>query len=350
MFGAGTQIHAFDDRFFAMALITNGSDNQVPNYNQDNLPGANVGFWYDFGGTWDEKEGKWKLFGNSLSDIDWSEHPVLRVGGTANIVPMNRRSQYTSAELDFYKAATGAPGGSNIDSILGGGGLGTGGNYASVASGNSPFAVDAFDAYTFDFYYAAKYQGFSFYNEWWVRDINHFRGEKNIAGGNSYPILYTTNTPTGATAAALFNKGSLIDLGTTLQSGYFVIPHKLELAVRYSAIFGDSGDINGNGTYKTVSATSLGLKTAAAVGGVQPANTLPVGTNVRVVSGAFSHNHLSQEIAVGTNWFFYGERVKWQTDVGLYTGGNPASNGQSPAGYLPGVDGFMVRTQVQFSF
>jgi hypothetical protein len=42
--------------------------------------------------------------------------------------------------------------------------------------------------------------------------------------------------------------------------------------------------------------------------------------------------------------------VKWQTDIGFYHGGNPAANGQSPAGFIPGVDGYMVRSQIQFAF
>jgi hypothetical protein len=350
LFGAGFQVHAFEDRFFAMALITNGSDNQVPNYNMGNIPGANLGWWYDFGGTQDPETGRWKLYGNSISDIDWSENPVLRVGSAADIVPGQRRSQYTSAQLDFFKAATAAPGGTNVDQVLGGGTIGTGGNFTGVASGQSPFAVDAFDVYTYDFYFAAKYQGFSLYNEWWVRDYDNFRGERNTVLGGNYPILYTANSPSGATSTALFDRNSMIDFGTAIQTGYFLIPHKLEIAARYDLISGVSGDINGNGTYTSVSATSLGIKEAAAVGGVQPANTVPLGTTVRVVNGAFTHYHVSQEIAVGVNVFFFGEKVKWQTDVGLYTGGNPAVNGQSPAGYLPGVDGYMVRTQVQFSF
>jgi hypothetical protein len=350
LLGVGTQVHAFQDRFFGMALITNGSDNQVPAYNLDNLPGANIGWWFDFGGTQDEKTGRWKLYGDSISDIDWSEKPVVRVGNAFNIVPMGRRSQYTSAELDFYKAASAAPGGSTVESVLNGGGLGTGGNFSNVAMGNSPFAVDAFDAYTYDFYYAGKYRGFSFYNEWWIRDLDNFRGERNTVRGGNYPILYTTNSPSGMTAAALFTRHSLLDFGTAVQTGYFLIPHKLEIAARYSMISGVSGDINGNGTFTTVSATSLGIKEAAPVGGMQPSNTVPLGTTIRVVNGAFRHYHVAQEIAVGTNVFFYGEKVKWQTDVGLYTGGNPASNGQSPAGYIPGVNGYMVRTQVQLAF
>jgi hypothetical protein len=350
LYGAGVQVKALDDRFYAQVLITNGSDNQVPDYNLDNIPGANLGWWYDFGGTRDECTRRWKLYGDSISDLDWSENPVLRVGSAANITPMGRRSQYTSAELDFFKAATAAPGGSNIDTVLGGGGLATGGNFTNVASGNSPFAVDAFDVYTYDFYYAGKWHGFSFYNEWWIRDYDNFRGEKNPSLSGNNPILYTMNTPNGKTATALFDRGGMVDFGTAFQTGYFLIPHKLEMAFRYSLISGVSGDINGDGTFTTVPATSLGIKESGLVGGSQPANTVPLGTNIRVVNGAFTHYHDSQEFTLGLNVFFYGQQVKWQTDVGFYTGGNPAVNGQSPAGYIPGVDGYLIRTQIQLYF
>jgi hypothetical protein len=350
MYGAGIQVHAMEDRFYAMALITNGSDNQVPDYNLDYIPGANLGFWYDFGGTWDPEKNRWKLYGNYISDLDWSENPVVRVGSAANLTPMARRSQYTSAELDFYRAATAAPGGSNLDTVLGGGGLGTGGNFTNVASGQSPFAVDAFDAYTFDFFAAGKWHGFSLYNEWWVRDFDNFRGEKTPSQAFNNPILYTMNTPNGKTATALFNRGGMVDYGMALQSGYFLIPHRLEVAARYDFINGVSGDINGDGTFSTVTAASLGIKEAAPVAGVQPPNTVPKGTMIRIVNGAFTHDHYSQEIAAGLNVYFYGQQVKWQTDVGFYTGGNPAANGQSPAGYIPGVNGYEIRTQVQLFF
>ena len=41
---------------------------------------------------------------------------------------------------------------------------------------------------------------------------------------------------------------------------------------------------------------------------------------------------------------------KWQTDFGYYTGGNPSAGGQSPTGWIPGVDGYLLRTQFTFMF
>jgi hypothetical protein len=349
LFGAGTQIKAFDDRFYLQALVTNGADNQISNLIMDNLPGINIGAWWDFGGTWNEQRKRWDLFGDCLSDIDYSCHPVLRVGGAVNLVPMGRRSVYTTAELDFFRAATAAPGGTNVDGILNGGGLATGGNFSGVASGNSPFAVDAFDAYTYDVYWAGKYRGLSIYNEWWFRNLNNFRGERSPGPGNN-PILYTMNTPSGATATALFNRTGLFDYGTTVHAGYFLIPKKLEIAGRFSWISGQSGDINGNGTFSTVTAASLGIKEAAPVNGVQPANTVPVGTTIRVVNDAFRGYHDTTEAAFAVNYYFKRQLVKWQTDISFYHGGNPAANGQSPAGFIPGVDGWLLRSQIQFAF
>jgi hypothetical protein len=349
---AGVQVKAMEDRFFLQALVTNGADNQLPNAIMDNLPGFNVGFWYDFGGNWNEQRKRWDLYGDSISDIDYSCNPVFRVGAAANIVPMGRRSLYSQAELDFFKATPGAPFGTNVDGILNGGGLGTGGNFSGVASGVSPFGVDAFDAYTYDLYIAGKWRGFSIYNEWWLRNLDNFRGEKSAAlPGTNSPILYTANSPSGATATALFpaNRG-LIDFGTALQAGYFLIPKKLEIAGRFAWISGESGNINGDGTFSTVRAASVGIKEANAVNGVQPNNTVPIGTTIRVVNGAFRNFNDAEEYGVGVNYYFKRQLVKWQTDFSYYHGGNPASNGQSAAGFIPGVDGWMIRSQFQFAF
>jgi len=45
-----------------------------------------------------------------------------------------------------------------------------------------------------------------------------------------------------------------------------------------------------------------------------------------------------------------GHNMKFQTDLGFYNGGNPAAGGQSPAGFIPGVDGWLVRSQVQLAW
>src|SRR5262249_49249322 len=143
--------------------------------------------------------------------------------------------------------------GGQLDGILNGAGVATG--TGGAAAGISPFAVDAFDSYTFEAFLAGKYKGFSFLNEWWVRDVDNFRGDR-IAGTNlNRSILYNSTGPGGTAVPSLFPAHtSLIDYGMTVQAGYFLIPKKLEVAARYSWISGQSGDINGNGTFTTLSA------------------------------------------------------------------------------------------------
>jgi hypothetical protein len=94
---------------------------------------------------------------------------------------------------------------------------------------------------------------------------------------------------------------------------------------------GDSGDINGTGKFRTVQL---------------PGFSGPV----RVIDGAFRNFHEAREIAIGMNYFFYGQLVKWSSDFSVYRGGNPAAGGASPAGFMPGVDGWLVRTQLQLAF
>ena len=234
LMGAGTQIKAMDDRLYVQALVTNGNESQFPNAQMDDLPGFNVGGWYDFGGTWNDARKRWDLYGDSISDIDYSCNPVLRIGGAANIVPMDRKSEYDTDELSRIRTSTAAPGGTTLIGLLNGGGLG-----AIGTTGASAYSLDAVDSYTFEGYWAAKWRGFSLYNGYWIRDLDNFRGVREATGPGTaaYPgnginnaILYTVNTSPTATTAALFpaNHG-LVDFGTQLQGGYFVIPKKLEL-------------------------------------------------------------------------------------------------------------------------
>ena len=65
LMAAGTQIKAMDDRLYVQALVTNGNESQFPNAQMDDLPGFNVGGWYDFGGTWNDARKRCDLFGDS---------------------------------------------------------------------------------------------------------------------------------------------------------------------------------------------------------------------------------------------------------------------------------------------
>jgi hypothetical protein len=311
---AGTQIKAFNDRLYIMGVITNGAESQFPNVQMDNYPGFNLGFWFDFGGSWNPQRKAWDLYGDSLSDIDYSCKPVVRVGGSSYIVPLNRRSLYGDDEQSFYFVTPGAPGGTRLINVLNG----------DTVSPAGAHAVDMFDVYNYEAFVAAKYKGFSILNDWFFREYNNFRTTPNGLGN----IIYQDST--GANALFPANHG-LFDYGMQLQAGYFIVPKKLEVAARWCMIRGDSNDVNGNGTFSTVKI---------------PGSTTPV----RVINGAFHNFHESDEYAVGVNYYFKRQLLKWQTDFSWYEGGNPAGGGNSPAGFINGSDGWLLRTQIQFAF
>jgi hypothetical protein len=317
---AGFQIKHLEDRLFFQALITNGSSGTFnPNPLMDDYPGFISGVWYDFGGSWNAERKAWDLFGDSISDIDDSPALVVRVGGCVNLVPMDRRSLYGDAEQARYSVTPGGPGGTRLINLLNG----------DLATPAGSHAVDEFDAYTYTVFAAAHYKGFSLHNEWWLRNLTGFR---TSADGLGNIVYQDTLGPGGASRNALFpaNHG-LVDAGMELSSGYFLIPKKLEICARWSWVSGQSGDINGDGTFHTVKIPGLA-------------------TPVDVVDGAFHHFRGANEYTVGINYYWKRQLLKWQTDVGLYEGGNPAAGGQSLAGYIAGADGYLVRTQVQLAF
>jgi hypothetical protein len=327
LMAAGATYKGMEDRLFAMAVVTNGAENLNSSNTLDNLPGFIAGVWYDIGGSWDYDLHRWNLFGDSISDIDYSCCPVARVGGSIDVVTLGRRSIYGDGESQRYFVTNPQPNGTRLINLLNGDG-------AAANAPNSPngsHGVDAWDVYTYNAFMAAKYRGFSILNEWWFRSMNNFQTTR--AGGNN--IIYSVagiNSAPGVTANYLFPAGAaLFDYGTNVQGGYFVIPKKLEVALRLSYINGDSGDAFGNGTFRTV-----------AVPGVAGP--------VRLASGAFTHFHSSEEYSVAVNYFFRRQLVKWQTDLSYYTGGNPAAEGASIAGYRNGADGWLLRSQIQFFF
>jgi hypothetical protein len=318
LMAAGLMVKQLEDRFFMQAIVTNGSESIFANSQMTKYPGFIGGFWYDLGGSWNAARRAWDLFGDSISDIDYSCRPVVRVGGSLDLVPMDRRSLYGDAEASRYDTIAAGPGGTRLINLLNG----------DAALPNGAHAVDMFDAYTYNTFIAGKYHGFSVLNEWWVRDLNNFRTTPNGQGN----IIYQDNLgPGGAAANALFPKHGLIDYGMNLQAGYFIVPKRVEIAARWAWLRGQSGDINGNGTFRTV---------------ILPGVTGPV----HVVNGAFRNFHEADEYTIGVNYFFKRHLLKWQTDFGIYNGGNPALNGQSIAGFIPGADGYLIRTQLQLFF
>jgi hypothetical protein len=315
--GAGVRVKALDDRFYMQALVTNGNESQFPNTQMDELPGFNIGFWYDLGGTWNPDTKKWELFGDCLADVDYSCHPVFRVGGAANIVPMDRRSLYGDLEQSRIFVMSPGPGGTRLINVLSG----------DATTPNGAHAVDEFDAYSYEAFACAKYKGFSIWTDWYLRTLNNFRTTPNGLGN----IIYQdTLGPNGAARNALFPTHALLDYGGLVQGGYFIIPKKLELVARVSFIRGESGDINGTGKRTTVTIPGVGA--------------------VDRVDGAFRQFHEFREYAVGVNYYFKRQLLKWQTDFSVFDGGNPAGGGVSPAGFIAGNDGWMLRTQIQLAF
>src|SRR6202011_3204678 len=104
-----------------------------------------------------------------------------------NLVPLDRRSLYGDAEQSRYFVVPGGPNGTRLINVLNGG--------TAALSGGPPGAhgVDEFDAYFCNTFVAAKYHGFSVLNEWWLRDLNHFR--TTPAGGGN--IIYQDNLGAG---------------------------------------------------------------------------------------------------------------------------------------------------------
>jgi hypothetical protein len=317
----GVQLKACEDRLFATLNVSNGNDSATPNLQLDRFPGFNGGLWYDFGGNWNEAHHRWDLYGTTVSDIDYSCAPVARVGTMFNLVPMDRRSIYGAAEESRVEALPGLPGGTSFINLFDGG--------SSFDPANRTFAMDAFDAYSAEAFFAFKWRGFSLLNDWWVRDLQHFRATKLAGPGD--PIVYSIPVTVGTGLGDfLFPKHPVIDFGMLLQVGYFLVPKKLEVAARWSWLRGESGDIFGSGT-------ELGT-------------VFLDGVPVVELRNAFRNFHEADEYTVGINYYWKGEMLKWQTDFGVYQGGNPAAGGRRLAGFIPGVDGWLLRTQFQLWF
>ncbi len=318
--GLDLEASACDNRLFVQAVVSNGPQTVTPNTLMDDYPAVLAGLWYDFGGSWNREKKAWDLFGDGIPDMEYHCRPVVRLGGSVYVDPLDRRSLYGDAEQRRFAVMPAAPGGTRLINVLNGGD-------ADVESPGS-HAVDRFDAYLGNVFVAAKYRGFSFLHEWWLRDLNNFRTAPDGLGD----IIYQDRLgPGGSRANALFPGHALVDYGMVVQAGYFLVPRKLEVAARWAWLRGQSGDVNGNGTFRTIA--------------------LPgVAGPVHVVNGAFSNFHEADEYTVGINYYFQRHALKWQADVGVYEGGNPDRTGAVVAGTKPGVDGYLIRTQLQFSF
>lgn len=139
-----------------------------------------------------------------------------------------------------------------------------------------PAGVDTFDVTFFATDLNLKYSGASFHSEYYFRIIDDFN----------------SNIPT------------LFDHGFMLQSGYFILPRKLQLLSRWSRIVGDSG--------------TLGVV-----------------------------EHSADEAAGGVVWYFRSHEAKLTLDV-THLNGAPIRD--TALNILPGDSGWMYRTQLQIKF
>ena len=140
-----------------------------------------------------------------------------------------------------------------------------------------PFATEEYLVCLYAVDGSVKYRGLSFAAEYYFRNISDFVG--------------TSQT-------------DLFDHGFWLQSGYFIVPQKLELLARWSRVVGNSGTL-----------------------------------------GALQQS--SDELACGMVWYLRHNQAKFTID-GTWLNSAPIDSPQLDI--RPGDQGFMARTQIQFSF
>jgi len=325
-----------------MAQMCNGSDGLgVPAVLTQRTPEFIGCFWWDFGGEFDGQRNRWNLFGNSLSDLNYSRKLTVRVGGDLALVHLDPRNQYGDIPSAFFPIGSSQPGGSRFINVFSANGTTVGAvpglPAGSLIPGSNQFDLNTANINTYGAFMAAHYRGFSLYNEWYWRTyggMHSLNGSGQILYNDAYAFLNNPAKVPGMSTNALLNRSSFQDYGCAVQAGYFLVPKKLEIIGLWSMVNAQSGDLYGNGTFTTVR-----LPGVAGNAGL-----------VRSWNGAFTNYHMAQEIGAGFNYFWFGQLVKWTTDFNYYRGGNPAGNGAAPGGFLPGVDGWLVRSQLQIAF
>jgi len=185
-------------------------------------------------------------------DYDWHEAPAYRVGSGFAVSRIDRIGE---SEFDSTRVVDS---GLRLSDLL----------PAEVLE--YQVAMYALDA-------SCKYRGFSFTSEYYFRSIGGFRGA---------------------------NQSDLFDHGFSLETGYFVLPKKLELLARWSRVVGESG--------------TLGLA-----------------------------NQSSDERAMGAVWYFRHHEAKLTFDL-TYLDGAPVDS--FSLDIEPGAIGWLARTQMQLSF
>jgi hypothetical protein len=189
---------------------------------------------------------------DDLADLSYHESPATRVGASAVFSTIDSSGPMEFASLRVVDS------GQTLASLL-------------------PAAVDQYGVAIYSIDASMKYRGVSLTSEFYLRNLGDFRG---------------------ATIPTMF------DHGYWLQSGFFVIPKKIELLSRWSRVIGDSGTLGGS------------LQSA-------------------------------DEISTGAVWYFRGQHAKLTVDA-THLNGAPIN---SPTlDISPGDDGWLFRTQVQFGF
>jgi len=191
-------------------------------------------------------------FTDGESDLSWSEQHALRLGAG---VAGSRVDRAGIREFDRPRVvASGQP----LSNLL-------------------PDSVDAYDVLFFTVDGHWKIRGFSLIAE------HHWRSLSQFSGGSV---------------------SDLGDSGLLVQSGYFVIPRRLEFLARWSRVVGNSG--------------TLGLA-----------------------------NQKTDEIGTGAVWFIKGNDVKYTMDVS-WIDGVPTNSPR--LSLLPGDEGWLMRSQLQVGF
>lgn len=186
------------------------------------------------------------------SDLSWSPESILRLGAGVAGTILDREGNVEFARPRVVSS------GERLSDLL-------------------PGTVDSYDFLMFTIDTHWKVRGFSFIAEYHWRTLYNFTD-------NSIPTL--------------------ADTGLVLQTGYFVIPEKLELLARWSKITGDSGTL-GNEFQTT------------------------------------------NEIGTGFAWFIRNQDVKFTVDLS-WIDGVPVNSPR--LSLLPGDEGLLLRSQLQFGF
>jgi hypothetical protein len=189
---------------------------------------------------------------DDLCDFDYHELPAFRTGAAVARSGIDRKGK---TEFNSIRVVDS---GRELASLLP---LETTGYQVSM------YALDG----------SLKWRGLSVTGEYYFRNVGHFQG---------------------------ISQAGLFDHGFSLETGYFIIPQKLELLTRWSRVVGESG--------------SLGSK-----------------------------NESSDERAVGAAWYFRRHLAKLNFDA-TYLDGAPIDSFSLDID--PGARGWLFRTQMQFGF